>query len=118
MSITDADGSPSKDEYYSCAKIVPKNRTIKFKVKFSGSSDASYKVRYRVENNGIDAKRADPISKGNHETFVDAVYQQSNNYLAVHCEPTAYLGLHYMFVSVYKDGQLYMKEKKIGVYVA
>lgn len=118
MTITDANGSPSQDEYYSCAKIVPKSRTIKFKTKFNGSNDTSYKVRYRVENNGIDAKRADPISNGNHETFVDAVYQQNNNYLAVHCEPTAYLGLHYMFVSIYRDGQLYMKEKKIGVYVA
>ncbi|WP_273762082.1 nucleotide-binding domain-containing protein [Aeromonas hydrophila] len=118
MTLTDSNGSPSQDVYYSCARIVPKNRSIRFKVTFRGASDSSYKVRYRVENNGLDAKRAYPENNGNHETFVDAQYQQNNNYFAVHREPTAYLGLHYMYVSVYKNGQLHMAEKRIGVYVA
>ncbi|MCH7371478.1 adenylate/guanylate cyclase domain-containing protein [Aeromonas sp. MR16] len=118
MTVTDSSGSPSQDAYYSCARIIPKKRSVRFKVTFKGMSDSSYQVKYRVENNGLDAKIAEPENRGNHETFIDAMYQQNNNYFAVHLEPTAYLGLHYMYISIYKDGQLHMPEKKIGVYVA
>ncbi|HEH9411613.1 TPA: hypothetical protein SIA28_000155 [Aeromonas salmonicida] len=118
MSITDSKGSPSQEKYFPCGSFVYKKRYVKFKVSFTDANFANYKVRYRVENNGLDARLAEPENNGNHETFVDAVYQGSGSYLAVQIEPTAYLGLHYMYVSVYKNDSLYMKEKKIGVYVA
>lgn len=118
MTITDSKGSPSQDKYYPCGSFVPRKKYVKFKVSFNDANSANYQVKYRVVNNGLDAQLAEPKNNGNHETLVDAIYQGNGEYLAVQLESTAYLGLHYMYISVYKDSVLYMKEKKVGVYVA
>lgn len=108
--------TPSTDEYFNCSRSVPKNRGIDFKARFPyyGKS-TELEVIFRVENYGKDADKVD--NNGNHQHRIRASRHEENWYFA-HCwERTSYVGLHYMFISVFCDGILLHPEQCYAVYI-
>jgi len=103
---------------FKCAECVPVERYIEFSAEFqiAGWTQEEVRVRFRVENHGAQASSEDDFA--NHSTEkvaekgVDGIYRASN------VEPTAFLGLHYMYVSVVdSNGRVFHKEQIFPVYI-
>lgn len=105
-------------ELFKCARCAGRQIHIKFSASFSipGWNHSEIKVRFRVENHGKQAATATDYA--NHSTEVKATRNENGRYSASNIEPTAYVGLHYMFVSVIDaDGKVIHKEQKFPVYI-
>lgn len=109
-------GTQSDDRYFKCSRSVPLNHGIEFKALFYPVTETNnVEVKFRVENNGQQARAIE--GGGDHENFVKAVRRESGEFFAKSWEGSSYLGLHYMFVSVYEDGKLTLPEQKYSVFI-
>ncbi|HCF6145522.1 TPA: adenylate/guanylate cyclase domain-containing protein [Pseudomonas aeruginosa] len=109
-------GLYSEDHYYKCSRSVPLRQGIEFKALFWPVTQAeTIQVKFRVENNGKQAEAAE--NKGDHETLVTAVRRENGQYFAKHWERSSYLGLHYMFISVYENGALTHREQRYSLFI-
>lgn len=108
----------SDDQYYACSRRIDKPYGIDFKAVFnlSGSFDKVL-VKFRVVNNGQEALDNAGSSRDDHESFVEAIQRPSGEYFAHRWERTNYVGLHYMYVSVWVASSMLIKEQCYGVYV-
>lgn len=115
-SIKANSSTPSTQSYNSCAKSIDKPYGIEFKANFriDGMHDNLY-VKFRVENHGQAASIYQNF--GNHETDVKANRRDDGSYFAKQWENTSYMGLHYMYVSVWSNQGRIHAEQCYGVYV-
>ncbi|MHA6578451.1 nucleotide-binding domain-containing protein [Pseudomonas yamanorum] len=110
------EGVYSEDHYFKCSRSVPLRQGIEFKALFWPATQAKIvQVKFRVENNGKQAEAAE--NKGNHETLVTAVRRDNGQYFAKRWEGSSYVGLHYMFISVYEDGALTHREQRYSLFI-
>lgn len=103
---------------FKCARCAETKKQIKFNANFSlpGWRHNEIKVRFRVENHGKQA--AAEADYANHSTEVPAIRNTDGTYSASNIEPTAFVGLHYMFVSVIDaEGRVIYKEQKFPVFI-
>ncbi|MEQ9727948.1 adenylate/guanylate cyclase domain-containing protein [Pseudomonas sp. WHRI 8822A] len=103
---------------HKCSRSVGVSKHIKFMAEFQipGWGEADVKVRFRVENHGAQAAVTEGFS--NHSTEVPAVKGTDGRYRASNIEPTAYVGLHYMYVSVIDaEGKVFYAEQNFPVYI-
>lgn len=106
----------SEDYYFKCSRSVPLTHGIEFKALVRPRTSANdIKVIFRVENNGAQASLIE--GRGNHQTTVTARRRDSGEYFAKQWEGTAYVGLHYMYVSVLEDNIPTTPEQKFSVYI-
>lgn len=111
-------GIQSENTYNACSRSISKPYGIDFKANFRlDYSVKDVKVKFRVSNNGTDALKIGGPSLGNHETIVDAKQRPDGSYFASRWECTRYTGLHYMYISVWADSTIRIKEQCYGVYV-
>lgn len=108
----------SDDQYHACSRRVEKPYGIDFKAVFSLSGTIDkVQVRFRVVNNGKEALDSAGSSRDNHESYVDAIHRSGGEYFAHRWEKTDYVGLHYMYVSVWVGNLMVIGEQCYGVYV-
>lgn len=111
-------GTPSTEEYHRCSRVIPRSKGIEFKASFYLTGNhQKIQVKFRVENHGKQAFEKNGDSYGNHENLVEAITTDGINYIAKNWEDTSYIGLHYMYVSVYSEGNLIIPELCFAVYV-
>lgn len=109
-------GEPSSDKYFACSRSVSNHSGIEFKAYFDLQSNLdNLTVKFRVENHGKDAAAAP--NNGNHEDNVSALKREDGRYFATHWEGTSYVGLHYMYVSVWSGQTKLLSEVCYAVYV-
>ncbi|NIE70334.1 adenylate/guanylate cyclase domain-containing protein [Pantoea sp. Acro-807] len=113
--IKSSESVSSDDHYEKCSRSVKKGTGISFKAKFESVPNRDLKFLFRVENTGKEAR--DVAGKGNHETYVDARYQEDGIYFARHWERTAYKGIHHMFVSVWSGNTRLTSEERFSVFI-
>jgi len=117
--LCSSENAISQDDYICCSRAIRKPNGIKFKAKFVLPPDINnhkLTVRFRVENHGADA-RSQP-NNDDHETFIPATkVTGTEEYFAKRWERTSHTGLHYMHVSVFRDGGLIIPEQKFAIYV-
>lgn len=116
--LKEKSGVPSSESYFACSRVIPKAHGVEFKVRFQlADTNAALRVRFRVENHGNQALNHAGESRGNHDTFVDANLNVDGEYFAKHWEGTSYLGMHYMYVSVWDADKIVIPEECYGIYV-
>ncbi|AZD07753.1 Adenylate cyclase, class 3 [Pseudomonas sp. NFPP07] len=117
-SLKAKEGIQSNDEYYACSRSIEKPFGIEFKAHFNLPQPfEEVKVRFRVENYGKDAEEHGGDDRGNHENFVAARQRDDGSYFAKHWENTNYIGLHYMYISVWTNETMYYSEQCFAVYI-
>lgn len=109
-------GDISSDKYFSCSRAISNHSGIEFKAYFNlPSHQNNPTVKFRVENHGKDAAAVE--NNGNHENYVIATKREDGSYFAKHWEGTSYVGLHYMYISVWRDESNLIAEECYAVYV-
>ncbi|WP_122604052.1 nucleotide-binding domain-containing protein [Pseudomonas viridiflava] len=109
-------GIQSEDHYFKCSRSVPLRQGIEFKALFFPVTQTEkIQVKFRVENNGKQAEAA--VDKGNHDTMITARRRDNGQYFASHWECSVYLGLHYMFISVYEDDVITHREQRYSLFI-
>jgi adenylate cyclase len=104
--------------YKSCSTPVVKGQRLKFQPNLAYMPMLPYKMRFKVENHGEQAKEANRDTEnlyGNHETTREITTQKEHENL-YHWEHTLYRGLHYMTVEVHTHKGI-THQSTIGVYI-
>lgn len=104
-----------ENKYLPLSLSVPKWRSIKFRVDLPKEIALPYTLKFSVENHGTEARSSSSGDNGNHSTSYDLTYLNTNNN-KVHWEHTAFKGLHYMTVELFKDGSIKNKSS-VGIYI-
>lgn len=104
--------------YKSCSKPVVKGQWLRFQPNLSYMPMLPYSIRFKVENNGIQAKEDNENEEnqyGNHDTTYPVKTQEEHNNL-YHSEQALYRGLHYMTIEIHEHNGM-THQAKIGIYV-
>lgn len=99
--------------YFPCSFILPKDHEIKFTAEILGPIAYYSRVRFRVENHGLEAELAKDTG-GNRPTYEFDVSRR----LYTHTERTRYRGLHYLVVEVINSVDQVIKSSRYGVFIA
>ena len=102
-------------KYFPVSKTLEKDKAIRFKIDLSRNIEYPYKLKFIVENHGVEALYKGGEDYGNHETIYEITKINSLDKLT-HWERTAYKGLHYMKVQLIKEG-IIKNQTKYGVYI-
>jgi class 3 adenylate cyclase len=110
-------GGTSQGQVISCGSLVPRERSIAFKVELPHGVQYPCTIRFRVENHGAHALKDAGSNRGSHPGIHKTVYN-AEEFLSLppNWETTAYRGLHYLIAELYR-GEIVTHRGTLGVYV-
>jgi len=105
---------PAYAPYAACSGPISKGTWLRFEVIATSQVLSPERVRFSVENHGIEAGKQ--LNRGNHTSEWRPISRPAPNPMAVHYETTAYRGFHDLIVEV-GYGNDKVLTRQFGVYV-
>jgi len=104
-------------DVFSCGTLVPKERSLAFRLTPPGDVQFPCTVKFRVENHGGQALRQAGAGRDSHRSMEKTVYNFDElASLPPNWETTRYRGLHYLIAEIHR-GSVVTHRGVFGVYV-